>query len=232
MVIFDPVSGKEIYDPETIKTTTLNYCINLLTNREPKQNYQQIIDMKEKLHRERMVEKLDNDVEELSLQTYIKTLESLKKKSGNKYEFITKAGNSFHLALYNLYKTIWLTEKVPDDWRLSTLIQLSKPNSRIGDLDGTRFIHDRNPYMKFLGLIVLSHIKEDLIENMSQYQIACKPGHRPSKHLYVIKSVMAYYKYEKKGLIITGYDIKKMFDSELLVDCLFELYKCNVKEKL
>ena len=43
---------------------------------------------------------------------------------------------------------------------------------------------------------------------MSKYQIACKPGHRASEHLFVVKSVLSYYKEKKKGMIASGYDFK------------------------
>ena len=58
------------------------------------------------------------------------------------------------------------------------------------------------------------------------------PGHRPSEHLYVLKSVIAYYEKNKRGLILTGYDIKTFYDAEDVFDVLDELYKSEVKGKV
>ena len=67
---------------------------------------------------------------------------------------------------------------------------------------------------------------------MSKYQIACRPGHRPSEHLFVVKSVINHYKSKKKGLIATSFDLKKFFDFENLEDVMNSLYRLNVKGKV
>ena len=43
---------------------------------------------------------------------------------------------------------------------------------------------------------------------------------------------MALYESEGKACIISLFDIKKYFDSESIFDCLYELYKSNIKGKL
>ena len=98
-------------------------------------------------------------------------------------------------------------------------------------MDNFRHLHDRDQFSKNFGQIVISEAKNNLFENMSKYQIACRPGHRSSEHLYVIKSVFEKYKMENKGLIVTSYDLKKFFDMEDLFDCLNQLYLSNVKKK-
>ena len=92
-----------------------------------------------------------------------------------------------------------------------------------------RHLHLTNEYFKYFSQIVLSFAKAPLIENMSIFQIACKPNHRPSEHIYVIRSIIAYYIENKKGLIVTGYDLKKYYDSEQLLDCL---YNSSLKGKV
>ena len=67
---------------------------------------------------------------------------------------------------------------------------------------------------------------------MTKYQIATKPGHRASEHLFVLKSVLAVFESQKKAFILSMWDLKKYFDSESLIDCMGEVYKSNVKGKL
>ena len=62
--------------------------------------------------------------------------------------------------------------------------------------------------------MVISEAKVPLFKNLSKFQIACRPGHRPSEHLFILKSVFANYQKKGKGLILAGLDLKKMFDSE------------------
>ena len=67
--------------------------------------------------------------------------------------------------------------------------------------------------------MVLTHDKENIFNNMSKYQIAGKPGHRASEHIYVIKSVFAFHQSKNKGLILTSFDLRRFFYSEDMFDC-------------
>ena len=146
-----------------------------------------------------MKEVIDEDINELSSETFEKILIALSKKPGQKYKFITRAGNSFKLALLNLFQIIWRTECIPSEWHESNVIQLPKGNKCSNSLENIRHIHDRNLYSKFFSQIVMAQAKPNLFENLSKYQIACRPGHRPSEHLFVIKIVFAKYDLEKRG---------------------------------
>ena len=112
------------------------------------------------LHADYLKEKVEDDID-LSFEKYQEVLESLKKRTG-KYMFIKEAGYSFHKVLFNLFRIIWKREEIPESWRISTIIQLPKPKTQLGVLVGMRHIHGRNEYLKFLELIILSFIKENL----------------------------------------------------------------------
>ena len=179
-----------------------------------------------------MAEVIENDIEELPYQTYIKVIEKMKRKNGDKYSYITKAGASLKSALFNLYKIVWKTEKIPEPWRKSTLIQLFKGKGKRNILSNQRFLHDKKDLMKFLGQLVMHHAKDTMIENMTKFQIACKPGHRASEHLYVIRSFIDKIEEEKKAVILSSFDIEKFFDSESLYDVLGEVHANKVTGKL
>ena len=232
VVIKDPTTQAYVYTPEEIKEATLKYCVNLLTKGEPKAEYKDIVEQKKTLHFERMKETIENDYDTLPAELFYKVLESLARKPGNKYQFIVKSGYSYKRALLNLFQIIWETEHIPEAWYDSTLIQISKGKSNISDLDSFRFIHDKNSVFKFFGQIVMTLAKVPIFKNMSKFQIACKPGHRASEHLYTIKSVIAHFTSRKKGLLMSSFDLEKFFDSEELFDCLGELHSRDVKGKL
>ena len=67
---------------------------------------------------------------------------------------------------------------------------------------------------------------------MTKYQIACKRGQRPSEHLFTIRSLIAYYKKQRKSLILSNLDIMKFYDSEHLLDVLSEAYNSALRGKL
>ena len=95
-----------------------------------------------------------------------------------------------------------------------------------------RHIHDREELFKIFGQVVTICVKDIIFQRMTKFQIACKPKHRPSEHLYVVKCVLSSLQEEKKCLIATSFDLKKFFDFEEIKDVMDSLYSNNVKHKL
>ena len=71
-----------------------------------------------------------------------------------------------------------------------------------------------------------------MTKGMTKYQIGTKAGHRAQEHLFLLKSVIALYFHLDQVIIISMWDVSKFVDRESLVDCMNELYKCNIKGKL
>ena len=116
---------------------------------------------------------------------------------------------------------MWKSENIPDGWRESLLLQKQKkPN--ITSLNNIRFLHLK----KEVSQIVFSSIKDRLFANMSKFQIATKPGHRSTEHLFVILSLIALCESTNSATLIT------MYDQESVFDCLSELYRSQVRGKL
>ena len=66
-------------------------------------------------------------------------------------------------------------------------------------------------------LIVVSKIKEKLVENISEFQTA-KPGHRAQENIFVIKSLMALNEKYDEPLLLQLMDLETFFDKEYLTD--------------
>ena len=54
IAIINPITNKQVTNVKEIKSVSLKYCVDLLTNREPKDNYKTIMNMKNELHEIRM----------------------------------------------------------------------------------------------------------------------------------------------------------------------------------
>ena len=96
------------------------------------------------------------DSDQLDRETFEKTCLDLSKKPGSKYDFITRAGTSLKLALFNLFRIIWEKEILPEGWLESTIIQLKKGKRFDNDLDDIRNIHDRDLLSKIFSHMVIS----------------------------------------------------------------------------
>ena len=232
MCIKDPKTDREITDPSEIKRVSLQYCVSLLTNRSPREGYEDDLTFKKLVHRERMHEILENDMNEFTEEMFENTYHILGKKVGHKYDFIFKGGPALKAALFNLCKCAWTSEKLPQSWQKTTLVQLYKGKGSQNLLENMRHIHIKSEFPKFFGHIVVNAMKTEVFSKMTKFQIATKPGHRPQEHIFVVKSIIALFSILGEAVILQFWDFSKFFDRESLVDCMNELYKYNVRGKL
>ena len=103
----DPVSGELIVEQEELKKASAKYVSSLLTNRPPLNEFKEEFECMEALHDLRMNE--DSDSLSISDGDYELFLKQVSKKCKDKYQFILKAGKSFHVALLALYRCVWST---------------------------------------------------------------------------------------------------------------------------
>ena len=225
--LIDSKSGEEVSTPEEIKRVSLEYCKALLTNRKPKDDFAEDILMKELVHNVRMLEKVDDDMDELSIEKFNKTYDILTKKPGTKYDFIVKGGSSMKAALFKLCQAVWRTEDQPDSWCKSTLVQCYKGKGPRTVLDNMRHLHMKEETPKFFGHFVMSEAKEKMTANMTKFQIGTKPGHRAQEHLFVLKSVISLYMELGKPIILSMWDVSKLFVLHELYNSIKAKYKEN-----
>ena len=135
VIIEDPSTGVPILSPEILKKTSLEYCVSLLTNRIPKIGFQDIIDEKNRKHRERMEETVEDDDGKLAIDKFNKVLNKVEKKNIDKYNFILKGGKDLKKALFHLYSMVWESEEIPENWLESELVQLYKGKGSYNNLN-------------------------------------------------------------------------------------------------
>ena len=183
----------------------------------------------EALHDLRMKE--DSEPGSISDSDYELFLKQVSKKCKEKYQFILKAGKSFHVALLALYRCVWSTVTKPSVWENTTCIQLYKGKGRRDEFSNQRFIHMKEEVPKGFEYIVMNKVKPIMIRNCSKFQIGAIPGHQAAEHLYAIKSVIRLFQKAGRALILGCFDLMKYFDSENLKDAMNSLYHCGVRGK-
>ena len=229
-IMKDPVTNEPLTKRKEIREASLNYCVQLLTNRDPKPGFEEDIAIKDLIHDTRMREVIDNDVE-FSEELFEKSLSELKKNK-QKYEFILKGGKSLKDILFSLFSLIWSSEVKPDQWRKTLIIQLYKGKGERDEFGNQRNIHTKLDIPKFFGHTVMHHAKEIIIKNMTKFQIGTKTGHRAQEHLFTMKSVISLYMKHDMPMVVQLYDISKFFDRESLRDGMNSIYHCGIRGKL
>ena len=228
----DPETGEIIVENDKLKEASVKYVSNLLTNRNPKEDFKEEFKLMESLHEVRMKEEDEGSVpNDISDKDFNEFLKQISKKKKEKNQFILKAGNSYLNVLLAIYRKVWASEEKPSIWKNTTCIQLYKGKNRKDDFNNQRFIHTKEDVPKGFELILINKVKPRMIKNCSKFQIGAIPGHQAQEHLFTIKSVMALYQKDGKPLILQCFDLKKYFDSENLKDALNSLYHCGVKGK-
>ena len=82
-IIKNPANNEEVTDPDEIKRVSLEYCTTLLTNRKPKEKFEEDVKLKTIIHEKRMKEVIEEEMK-FSMEIFEKSLKALKKKNSNK----------------------------------------------------------------------------------------------------------------------------------------------------
>ena len=118
---------------------------------------------KREVHNARMEERLESDIE-YNEEMLKETLRMLKKKSGKKYQFILKSGSSLINALNKLYSVVWKTEKTPEAWRETLIVQAWKGKGDKADLSNIRHLHLKQDIQKVFSHMVTNLIKPIIVK--------------------------------------------------------------------
>ena len=220
-----------IYDPEKLKQASMNYLSSLLKNREPKDEYIEDFKTLRILHESRMKEEIEND-ENLTKEDFQNMLKKLKSKKAEKYKFMLRGGKSYLDALFCLHKKVWDSEDKPTVWENTNCTMLFKGKGLKSEFGNQRFIHSKEEIPKSFETMVIEKAKPKIIKKCSKFQIGGIPGHQAAEHLFTLKSIISLFSSQGKSLVLNCFDLKKYFDSEVLVDAMDNLYKSDVKGKV
>ena len=228
--IMDPETENLIFDKKKILRTTLEFASGVLQNNHPVPEFEQHFEAMKRCHRIRMSTRETDEEDLLSEEDFNKELKALKIKGNKKYKEITDAGEGFKKNVFDFFKLIWNLEIIPASWNLTTLIQIFKRGRR-SSLSSYRFVHLKTWMPRMFDGIVFSKMKEDLVNNMSKFQIGAKPGHRAQEHIFVLFSILELFRKENIPLIIQTWDVSRYFDSHTLLEAQEWLADCSVPKK-
>ena len=117
-------------------------------------------------------------------------------------------------------------------WEKSNSTILYKGKGSKNDFGNRRFIHSKDQIPKCFESLVIEKAKPKIVQQCSKFQIGGLPGHQAAEHLFTLKSIISLFLSQGKPLILTCFDLKKYFDSEVLIDAMDNLYKSDIKGKL
>ena len=159
-------------------------------------------------------------------------MKNLKKKKAEKYKFLLNGGKSYQAALFCLFSKVWSTEVKPTSWENTNCTMLYKGKSCKSEFGNQRFIHSKDEIPKSFETLVIEKAKPKIVKKCSKFQIGGLPGHQSAEHLFTLKSIISMFLSQGKALILNCFDLRKYFDSEVLIDAMDNLYKSEIRGKL
>ena len=79
---------------------------------------------------------------------------------------------------------------------------------------------------------MIEKAKPKIVKKCSKFLIGGIPGHQSAEHLFMLKSIIALYLDKGKSSMVKRFDLKKYFDSEVLIDAKDNLFKIGIRGKL
>ena len=119
--IKDPDTNELIVSNSEIKKVTLKYGLKTLENNKPEEKVKELIELKEEQHRLRMEEKGNDEEHHITDEDFFDVLKKFDSKKSATYEFITKSGRQFQLAILKLCQRLIKNEVFPNRFNLTTL---------------------------------------------------------------------------------------------------------------
>jgi hypothetical protein len=213
------------------RNLALEYCKETLENNKPDSNYEELIKRKKESVKEILNEE-DGEFK-TEKETFDKLISKFKKSGKRNYDFITKAGGEFQTAVFKFCRRMITEEKFPESFKQTMLHMIFKGGKGKREvLPNNRFIHSKSWFPRVAeGLVVAGGLKAPLVEGSSIFQIGGQGGHRAEELLFVMKSVIAKYRKEKKPVILQCYDLEKYFDKEMTEDAVLTCRKRKADPK-
>ena len=202
-----------------------------MKNNDPNEEFEDEIKEKREKVKELLKEKEgDSTINDKTFETVIGKFKKSRKPN---YDMIVKADKGFQENMFKLCKEMIEKEQFPEAFKETTLHQIFKGGKGKKEiLSDNRFIHSK-PWMPRMAeaMVVEEWMKAPLVEESTMYQIGGQPGHRPEELMFVVKSVIAKYRAERKPIIIQAWDIGKYFDKEMIEDGILTCYKRGINPK-
>ena len=194
----DSRSGELVVAGSAIRRVSLEYCLDTLRQNKPKEKFKQLIEVKQRLHDERMKEK--DGAFDVTEDLFWQVLDKFKRKKKTSYDFLTKAGEGFQTAFWKFCRRMNAEESFPSRFDKTILVQLYKLKGPVQQLSSHRFIHMKEWAARLTEAIEVEGMKDDIINAGTKFQLGGKPQMRVQFQLFIVKSVVALKTKQKEGV--------------------------------
>ena len=128
----------------------------------------------------------------------------------------------------------WIAEyeTIPNSLLELDIKTIFKGKGSITDIANYRGIFLGNKIIMLLEKLINARTSPKIESSLTESQAGGRKNRNITDHLFIIRSVIQYYKYMNKSLLIEFLDLRQAFDKMILKNIMTDLWKCNVRGKM
>ena len=123
--VYDIEKKELVVSNDNIKKISLKHCMNTLKNRKPDKDVEELVELVNKVHEKRMIEKDDEEME-IKEKDFDELMKRLTRKNKRSYDFLIRSGSGFKNNVFKLCQRLIKAEKLPTRFFETVLHQLWK----------------------------------------------------------------------------------------------------------
>ena len=214
MCINDPITGELITEYETIKETTLNHTLKILTKNKLREQDKREHEIKTSNHN-RIMNTNNKDEWRLDRGIFNIVLDRIKEKGKKMFDPLNKAGEAYKEAMFVYMSKIIDNEDIPLEFSETRLIPIWKKKGSALDLNMMRYVHLKAWQAKLCEALVTQEMKGNIVEACPKIQIGGMPKSQSVEHLVTLKTWMLNKELKKENGIFQVFDMEKFFDKDM-----------------
>ena len=160
---------------------------------------------------------LDINLNEITKEEIIRVLKQLKRwkapgPDGLTAEMFKADVDGSAGTLLRMFREMWFTELIPNDWELGIITKLSKKGD-LRDCSNWRGITVSSVVLKIFSMVILNRMKDALDEQLRDEQAGFRPKRGCSDQIFVLRHIIQQSVEFRVPLIMLFIDFEKAFDS-------------------
>ena len=225
-------TGERLENISEIKQSVLDYNVEVLKKNECKtEGDRETREMKAETVAFFENIRDESSEKDLTWDEYMRVVTKVHSLDKTCYRDFSLAGPRWQSAMFLMFRRIYQTEDIPEEFMQTKLKQLYKKKGDKSKLTSYRFIHLKDWAGKMMEKLVMLKCQDLVTGAMPDMQIGGMKNSSTVEHILSLLTVANIKMREGKGLIIMFFDCMKCFDKQLLTDTLYSAATAGVKGK-
>ena len=216
------------------------YFQELLENRKIRDEYKELEKLNNEIFKNNMKirvyeeDAINQQIDPEEMQKTLKILKNDKTPGPDEIanEILKNSGKNLLNNILKMINYFLEKEEIPEELMKINIKTLYKGKGEISDLKNQRGLFLSNSILKLLEKIIQVRIDPKLEKEFSELQAGGREGRSIQEQLFTLRSIMEYQKYKNQTIVIQCMDLKKAFDTMVLVNVMNNMWEAGIRGKI